>query len=306
MTQIISIVLPVFAIIFGGYWLRKKGLFEAEWVHTLNSFVYYVSLPAIILVSFWQIDWSEPGIYKLLAFNVVLLALFAVFLLFISSFLKMSAHLKAALIMTALVGNTIYMGFPILGPALNGEYFSSIIGTATIHLVLGIVFSIVIIDYLATKTGKARKYLFDFVKNPLMIALFAGIVLSLIPLPDNFLKIVQKPFSMLGATASPLALIALGAFMRGKFVRSHMKLSIYSSVLKLIIFPLFAIIVARIFGITSVAETISGLVSSMPVAATTFVIAEQHKLDGPFVANTILMTTVISLFTISFILAVLI
>ena len=272
----------------------------------LNSFVYYVSLPSIILISFWQIDWSEPGIYKLFFFNIILLALFSAFLMFATSFLKITGHLKAALIMTALVGNTIYMGFPILGPALNGDFFSSIIGTATIHLVLGIVFSILIIDYLATRSGRAHKYLFDFIKNPLMIALFAGIVLSLIPLPENLLRIAQKPFSMLGATASPLALVALGAFMRGKFVKSHLNLSVYASALKLLIFPLFAVVVAKIFGVSQTAATITALVSSMPVAATTFVIAEQHKLDGPFVANTILTTTVISLFTISLFLAVMI
>jgi predicted permease len=303
MAQILVIVLPVFLIIAAGYWLKKNKLVEDSWVHVLNAFVYYVSLPAIILISFWQIDWSEQGMFLLFVANLGILIAFTFFLLFIFSFLRMPAKAKVALLMVALVGNTIYMGFPILGPALSGEYFSSIIGTATIHLVIGIIISILAAEYLVNRSGRIDKYLLDFIKNPLMIALGLGIVLSFITINSQVLEVIKKPVSMLAATASPLALFALGSFMHGRLSRTHLKLSIFGSFLKLLIFPLFAWFFIKILGLSNSGAEISALVSAMPVAATTFVIAEKHKLDQAFVGTAILVSTAASLVTIVVLLA---
>jgi predicted permease len=48
---------------------------------------------------------------------------------------------------------------------------------------------------------------------------------------------------------------------------------------------------------------ISALLSGMPAAATTFVIAEKFKLDKTFVADVMLFTTAFSLITLSLLLA---
>ncbi|MGE5298235.1 MAG: AEC family transporter [Acidobacteriaceae bacterium] len=298
MSQILAIVLPVFLVIGAGFLLRKYGLVGEAWVHVLNSFVYYVSLPAIILISFWQIKWTEPGLFKLFLVNVVILVLFTLLLLLVLPLMRLSRPLQAAIIMTSLVGNTIYMGFPILGPVLNGDYLGGIIGNATLHLVIGIVISIMVAEYLVNRSGKLRNYLFDFLTNPLMIALGLGIILSFISLPSWIATVVSKPVSMLAATASPVALFALGAFMHGKFDRPHFNLSLLASVLKLAAFPLFAWALAALFGLGHVGGQISALTATMPAAATTFVIADQQNLSRTFVGTTIILSTILSLFSI--------
>ncbi|MGE5392914.1 MAG: AEC family transporter [Candidatus Saccharibacteria bacterium] len=297
MKEIISIVLPIFLVIGAGFLMRRYRLVKEDWVPILNSFVYYVSLPAVILISFWQISWQR--ILPLLGINVLGMLAFAAILIFALYFAKISPKTKSALFMAALVGNTIYMGFPIIGNALGRESTDAVVGAATLQLVLGLVLSVMAVEFWVVKTRSFRVYALDFLKNPLIISLAAGILLSFVKQTGTAVAIIQKPISMLGATASPLALFALGAFMHGKFIRTHLGLSLMSSTIKLLFFPLFMMPLAWVFYRPVDDVVVTLLVSSMPVAATAFVIAEKYRLDEKLIANAILISTLISIFTIS-------
>ncbi len=58
MTAILSTI-PIFMIILLGYLLRVNNIVKQSWTKVLSSFVYYVSLPALI---------TEPSV---LAFCVI-------------------------------------------------------------------------------------------------------------------------------------------------------------------------------------------------------------------------------------------
>ncbi len=297
--NIFVIVLPIFLIILLGYALKARGLVEESWVHVLNSFVYYVSLPAIILVSFWEINWSEKSILPAVGFNVLAVLAFAILLALVLSRFKLDGKIKAAIFMAAVVGNTVYMGFPIMQEAFGAENFAHVTAIATPHLILNLILAIVMIEFWVVKSRKLKTYFYDFIKNPLVLGLLFGVLLSLLQLEGYHVQILKKPLSMLGATASPVALFALGAFIHGKFIQKHFGLTVLVSALKLIVFPLFVLLLTNWFSLSSIGISVSALVAAMPVAVTTFVIAEQYKLDKAFVANAILISTAVSIVTIS-------
>lgn len=98
---------------------------------------------------------------------------------------------------------------------------------------------------------------------------------------------------MLGATASPIALFALGGFLHGKLVKDKMGFVMLSSILKVIIFPLFVAAISLLVFKSGDPKT-AILLSSMPVAVTAFVISEKFRLDGALVGNAILVSTILS------------
>lgn len=278
---------------------------EKDWVRVLNGFVYYVSLPAVIITSFWQINLLDPAVGKLVAQNSLVLIIFSAAILLLLAFLKISPRLKAEFFMVTVVGNTIYMGIPIAGQAFGAGGASLVVAAASVQIVLGIVFGILGVEFFVVKSKKLSNYISDFVNNPLMISLGIGIILSLLGLRGPLVTPAQKSLAMLGATASPAALFALGGFMRGKFEHRHLKLAFLASLVKLLAFPIVIYFLVRFFaGTASPAASVSALMASMPAAVTTFVIAEKYNLDKSFVANAILISTVLSLFSISFFLAV--
>jgi len=276
-----------------------RGIIERSWIHVLNAFVYYISLPALLLISFWNIDWTAEGLLPTLGFNFLAVLAFAVLLFLILSVTKLAPRLKASVFLTVMVGNTVYIGFPIMQDAFGAVHFGQVAAIATAHILIGLVLAIMVIEYWAVRSKKAGVYVVDFLKNPLIHGVAIGTVLSLIGFNGYLADIIKKPLSMLGATASPVALFALGAFMYGKFIQSHFKLTSIIVGLKLIALPLFVLFIANWFSLSSVSLGISALSAGVPVAVTVFVIAEQYKLDLAFVGNAILLSTAASIVTLS-------
>jgi len=292
-----GLVFPVFGIIALGFALRKAGLVKVNWVHILNNFVYYVSLPAIILVSFWQIDLTNPIFIKTLGINFLVMLLLAVVLLVILMLVKMEKQQKAAIFLTSLSGNTIYMGLPIASSVVGITYYSSIVAIGIVQLSIGFLFSIILLEFWISRTKSVKKYLLDVVKNPIIAFTFVGIFLSL-ALREHVESSVKVMLEMLGATSSPLALFSLGSFLGGKFVKDHLPLALVPTAVKLAILPLLTFTGFYLFKVKGPQPDISILLAAMPAAVTTFVLAEKFKLDKSYVANVILISTVVSVFSL--------
>ncbi|MEK7162038.1 MAG: AEC family transporter, partial [Patescibacteria group bacterium] len=189
---VLGIVLPIFALVYIGYYFRKQGLCTDEWVNVLNKFVYYVSLPAVIIVSFWDIQWRSAEIWTAVGWNMAAYLTFAI-LVFLSlhSLKHLSGAVKSAMFMVSMVGNTVYIGFPILIHALGSTKAPYVIAAGTAHLVLGLVLSILAVDFWVVKSKKLSLYVDDLIKNPFMLSVGAGIVLSLIGLRGSMLNVVH-------------------------------------------------------------------------------------------------------------------
>jgi predicted permease len=214
------------------------------------------------------------------------------------SYLRTDRKTKAALFLTALVGNTIYMGFPLVGSAARQADFAAVVAAGTIHLAVGIALSILAVEFYVLRSKNIKTYVLDFIKHPLILSMALGFALSFVKLPEAS-GALKRTLLMLGSTASPVALLALGGFLHGRFMRHHLAQAWLSVVLKLVLFPLFLFLASFAFVLPGHQAGISALLAGMPTAVTAFVVAEKYKLDESFVASCIVLTTVVSLFTIS-------
>ncbi len=297
------ISLPIFLIVLSGWLLRKFKIATDDWVHILNIFAYYVSLPALIVVSFWDIDFLSRESWNIIFLSLLTLGLFSLVIFILLHFIRISRNLKTAIFLTATVGNTVYMGFPLVEMAFGKEFILNGALVGVIYLVAPILISIFIIRYWHDKKHDVVKEISAFIRNPLMVSVFIGIVLSFLRIlsVDNFLIFaVKKSISMLGATASPIALFTLGAFLYGRFLKKDLGWAFFVSFLKIICFPVIAFTALFYFFQFNNSQTIPIgrqvliLLSSMPVAVTTFVIAEKFHLDKELVGNSLFISTVFS------------
>src|SRR3989344_1558888 len=301
--QTIQIVAPIFLIIFIGYLGRRFGLVRDDWVHLLNLFIYFISLPALILVSFWNINWHASGLGGALMWNFILMCGFAIAAIIVLGSFGMSKAMKAYVFMSVIVGNTVYMGFPLVGRAIPAEQYDAVVAVATLQLVLGLLFSIFAIEFWVVRSKKFKIYRDDLVKNPLIISLVAGLIMGLIAWQGKSADILKSSFAMLGSTASPLALFALGAFMHGKFMKEHARASWIVSAVKLTFLPLSIFGILRLLDLPHYIVDVSALLFAMPVAVTTFVLSEKYNLEKHFNASVIVLSTALSVIILPLLLA---
>jgi hypothetical protein len=303
MLSILLLTAPLFLLIALGALLRRATIITEEGIHALNRIVYAVALPAVIFSSFARIDWLGHSVLFALAFNTLILLALTGTMLFVLHLFRIPRRFRGPATACAIVGNTVYLGFPIgtqfLGPDLSPLFFAA----ATPHLVLGIAVAVLVIEYYTLGVHDPRRFIKDFTHNPLIIALASGIVFGVLHLAATPLRELLRPIDMLAATASPLALLTLGAFLSGQFRRRNLSGVFAVTTIKLALFPLIVGVGAVMFGMPHTTVTASVIAAAMPTAITVFSVADRYDAETTFVANVILLSTLLSFLTITLTLA---
>src|SRR5690606_2617026 len=139
------------------------------------------------------------------------------------------------------------------------------------------------------------------VGNPLVVASAAGIAWSsagwALPAP------VATLFELLGASASPSALFAIGLFLAGRPLGADLAEVGWIAVLKLIWQPLVTWWLARRLGLDPFWTMSAVLLAALPTGALTFIIAQEYRVYAERASSAILVSTVASVVTLSLLLA---
>jgi len=297
--NIIEIILPVLLLIAAGYCLRRFDIMPEEWIHTLHGFVYHVALPALVIAGFWSIPWMQPGLVKLMGAGFLAFLAFALLVGILLALTPMNRRTKASVFLAAVVGNSIYMGFPIADTAFGGDAHAAIVALSTLFLVLGILVAIAGIE-LFWEPDRTRTYLRSLARNPLALALLVGVGLGVSGVGEG--GIVHQTFRMVGVTASPLALLALGAFLRSRFVRDASWHAALATALRLLIAPMTIFLGIALIGGRFEDLGVATVLAAMPVAVTAVSVADELDLEQSVVASAIVMSTLLAIVTVPLIL----
>lgn len=288
----LKITLPIFSLIGIGY-ISRVLIKKQNWTVQLNRFVYYISLPALIVFYFSQLEWSGD-VLGIIVFNCIVLAISAIILLPISLLITSKKPLQAAFFLTSIVSNSIYLGIPLAQRAYGDGTVNAIAISSVIQLVGGILLSVVAIEYFFLRSNNIRSVIKHVINNPLFIGVLIGLAFMVISNNSWYGSTIEIPIKMLAATASPVALFALGSFMYGHVRHKHLYLVIIATVVKLLVYPFIAFVLARAVHISSEDAGVTIMMCAMPTAVTAFVLSQKYKLDSAFVANTMLLSTLAS------------
>jgi malonate transporter and related proteins len=304
MLSTLTTVLPIFALIFAGWLVRRLGVLGPHATTELNRFVVYLALPALLFDVIAHAQWSDvwqPGFIAAFAIGVAL-----VFALTIAVRLRRPRHLADAAIdgLNAGYGNTGFVGFPLALVALGREALAPTLIATIITVCILFAVAIVLIET-GLQTEKRRRHLFikvggSLLRNPLLVAPVLGAIFPLaglaVPVPaESFLK-------LLGGAASPCALVALGLFLAAK--RETTEQDIGSAALlvsfKLVLQPAVTWIMATaVFGLSPLLTHVAVLLAALPTGTGPFMLAEFYQREADITSNVILVSTAASVLTLS-------
>jgi predicted permease len=300
---VLSVVVPVFALILAGFIAGKTGKLGPNASTEINRFVVWLALPAQLFNftanSDWQTLW-QPGF--IIAFSAGCFAVFIALLLY----RWYNTRDWAAASFTGLSGsysNTGYMGIPLCLLALGDSGLAPAV-IATLVVVCGL-FALAIVFIEFGKQSHKPWYeiigivLGSLVKNPLLVSPVAGVAWSASGL--QMLEPAQQFLSFLAAAASPCALVSIGLFLMQK---SDGKVSgVWSlTFIKLIVQPGVAWLVAGpILGLPLFWVQAAVLMSALPTGTGPFMLAQYYQADGSAISRVVLQTTLGSILTLSLI-----
>ncbi len=300
MEHILTALIPIFSLIFIGYCFKKIRFPSNDFWINADKLTYYILMPSLLIYKL-----STANLDNLKAFDFVLTGLFGiVFILIISIIInfkiKSAGAVFSSIIQGAVRFNTyvflalISAMFPNKGLALAALLITFAI--PLINIICITIFAVYVNDQKATFFGMIK----SIVTNPLIIACIIG---GMVNYFDFSLPIVAlNLLKILSASALPMGLLSIGFSLDLKSIKEAKSELIISSFLKLVIMPTVMFFIGKFFGLEGLLLNIVVIFAAMPTAPSSFILARQLGGDIRLMASIVTLQTIISIFTISFIL----
>lgn len=235
--------------------LLQKAPAPADFSKSLNFFVIYVSLPATVLLQVPKISFDFSALGVIL---IPWLLLPIVIALVVAMTRNHPPHVRAALLLVMPLGNTSFVGIPIVQTLLGEEAIPYVLmydqfGT---FLILSLYGAAVIARY---ETGTFHKRL--IVKKLLLFPPFVFLVFALL---FGDMPVFAQPYlKLLSSTLVPLALISVGYSLK---FGGEIDYPLFAKALglKLLVMPLIAFGILFAMGSDPLALKTAVLESGMP------------------------------------------
>jgi malonate transporter len=275
----------------------------------VNAFVFYFALPTFLFNLMATSPLADvlngPFVAAYLGAGLPVFAVAAILGRVIFKIRPSEATLQGS---AAVLGNTGYMGLPLVAAAFGDRAAIPLVLGLTIEVTVLIPLTIVLIEAEKGFGGGWTRLMGSvagaMIRNPLMIAIFVGALVSAtgfgLPTPiENFTE-------LLGGAAGPCALFALGATLAGQRLSSGIGEVSYMTFFKLLVHPTAMwFTTTRLFDLDPLWATVAVLGASLPVAANVFIIAKQYDTYVDRTSSAVLVSTIISVVTVSTLLTVL-
>lgn len=289
--EVFNVVLPTFVTIIIGYIFGKFVKLDLSGI---NKIIFYIGLPAVAFTSILSKDIvledaaTVWGAELIVTFGCAA----AAWLLF-----KWRREKHSSLYLPAALPNTINIPFPIISLAYGTE--------GLFYAVLYFIPNSILMNSVAVfiAAGKGwRENLKTVLKVPAMYAAFLALTLNLLHI--NVPPIVMGPIDFISNMVIPMVVLTLG------YSLAQVKITSLSTTLLTALVRLggglaLGFLAAYLFNITGVMRSVVILVSAMPSAMNTYLLAAMYKNEEELVASVVFVTTAASLVIIPVLLKIL-
>ena len=280
---LIKDILPIFVIMFLGFWAGKSKAFSYDNAQIFNKLVLNYALPAALFVSIVKADRRMLlGDLKLTIISFVVIT--AVFLWSYYSCYKLFKHTKSEAAVCALISGSPTIGF--LGFAVLEPIYGATASTALVVAIISIVVNAINIPIgLALMNAGSNKSDEPNSKksNPVLSALaepvcWAPILAVILVLLDiKFPAILDPNFELIAKANSGVAVFAAGLTLSGMKFQMDKEVA-YNAVVKLLIMPAALLLVGWIFGMKSENLQMMVLAGALPPAFSGIIIGSRYQL----------------------------
>ena len=233
----------VFLCLALGFGLQFLKSFPKNGYVALNHFVIYISLPALALYYIPKIEVSSALLYPL---GVAWLgfALSFIFFFSIGKWLGWSKKLIGCLILTTGLGNTSFVGFPII-EALYGQdgLQTAIIVDQPGSFVVMATLGVTVASFFSKGEVQAKMIFKRIIFFPPFIAFVVACILNFSSV--DFPLLLQSVFQKVGGTVTTIALVSVGLQLKIDKYSKHWNFLALGLFFKLMITPLFFIVLYK-------------------------------------------------------------
>lgn len=286
-----SDILPIFLIAGVGYAL-------ARWLHasvrTLAHVVFYALLPcfAFRLLITSTATGQQLGPMVLLALLVTSTMALLGWLAALA--LRLNRAQTAVFLLVVMFSNGGNYGLPVVAFAFGDEALSY----GTVFFLTGSVLTNTVGAFLA---AAGRRRAIDALSSVVKMPVLYGMAAALLALAAGWTVPVplMRPITMLSDAVLPLMILVLGMQLQGTLAPRQPALVVAAVSLSLIAAPLAALGLTSLLHVSGAARQAAVVLSSMPVAVATTILAVEYDASPEFVTSAVFLSTLLSPLTLT-------
>ena len=267
----------IFFYIFLGLLLQRAKWFPTHIYKTLNKIVIYICLPALALYYMPKIHWNNQLLFPIGVAWITFIFSF-LFFRFLGNKFGWSKKLTGCLILTAGLGNTSFLGFPIIQALYGAEGMKTAIlvdqpGTFVVLSTLGIL--------VATLYSKGEQNNGQILKKILFFPPFITFIFACLMnvFGFDFHQWIQYLLQKVGSGVTPLALVSVGLQLRFETKSQHWKFLGLGLLYKLILTPaILYLLYVVVLNQNSKMIEVAIMESAMAPMITASILASSHGL----------------------------
>ncbi len=295
----IEIVAPIFLLILIGTLFKKTSLVNDTFIRQSSNFVFNISLPALVFVKLSTIKINESFDVRLISTSVVLIIFLFLISWGVSKFLTKTPEDQGSFIQGSFRSNFAIVGLAMimamLGETNVGKAAMLLSFIMPLYNILAVIS--LTIPFHSKRKSNWGEVLKDILTNPLILAAIVALPFSIFQW--NVWEPIYITLDHLAAIALPLALIGIGATLNLERIMKASTLAFTSSFLKLIVFPMMAIIVGIMLEFSKVNLGIFFILFATPTAIASFVMAEAMKCNSKLAGDIIAISTALSIISMT-------
>lgn len=290
----LNATIPIFLVMILGWFLMQIGLFNKEFTKVADKYVFKVALPILLFQDIATADIRNDFNAKFVLFCMIVTSLMFLGTWFLTSLLMKDKSMVGAFVQASARGSAAVLGIAFV----NNIYGNS--GMAPLMIVSAVplynIYSVIILTFCSrdSKRGKGniKKAFINVLKNPIIIGIFLGLPFSLLGI--TIPTIPLKAITSVAQTATPIALLVVGASFEGKKAIAKLKPTMAATFIKLIGIPLIFFPFAVMLGFRN-SELVAILVMlGSPTTVTCYIMAKNMGNDEVLSSSIVVMATLLS------------
>ena len=296
--------LPFFVLVGIGYGAGRAGVFSAAATDHLTRFVFYFALSALLFR--FSATLSVGEIFDPRFVAAYLLASIGLYLVAMAvALMRRRPMVEAAMeAQCAVIGNTGFLGVPLLVALLGERAAGPVLMVLTIDLV--VFASLITLLVTWARAGRLApdlpgRLMRGLLANPMVVAVALGLGWSAtgLTLPGP----VDDTLALLAAAATPGALFAIGASLATK-AAERLTVAGWLAFAKLVLHPgAVALTALWIFAVEPGAAGVMIAAAALPVAGNVYMLAQHYGVAPQRVSASILLSTAAALVTVPVVIA---
>jgi predicted permease len=303
MLDILNVVIPVFAIIALGYLAVRYRLYPSEGVRGLVAFVNNFLTPCLLFQSMLHADFETAFNWSVIVpFYIGALASFILGSIIAVRFFKNRPGEGVSSGFAAMFTNTVLLGIPILQRAYGEAALQVAFSIIAFHASVLITVAMLTMELVRRDGAPLYKALgvaaLRIISNPLLWGIALGAAANLAGV--TLVEPIEAFFTMMSAAVVPVALFGLGGALNEYRLADNWPQALAMSMLKLVLQPLIAwLIMVPLLHVDMETGRYGIVLAAMPAGINVYVFATYYNRAVNVATNTILISTVLSVLTVS-------